>query len=135
MPRLSKVGAAALAAFGWTSGSTVSATYLVVAGGGSGGSGDGGGGGAGGYRTGTASLNPTLSYTVTVGAGGASATSAVGNNGSDSVFSTITSTGEEVELLIFAALVDKVDQEDQVEEVEVIIQLLIQQEEQEIHLQ
>ena len=51
MPRLSKIGAAALAAFGWTSGtSAVSATYLVVAGGGGSGGGntiypDGGGGG------------------------------------------------------------------------------------------
>ena len=93
MPRLSKIGAAALAAFGWTSGSSVTATYLVVAGGGGGGAGtsgvvEGGGGGAGGYRTSTASLNPTLSYTVTVGAGGTSNT-----NGSDSIFSATTSTG------------------------------------------
>lgn len=95
MPRLSKIGAAALAAFGWTAGATVSASYLVVAGGASGASGDGGGGGAGGFRTGTTSLNPTLSYTVTVGAGGASVAGAgiVGNNGSDSVFNSITSTG------------------------------------------
>jgi hypothetical protein len=91
MPRLSKIGAAALAAFGWTSGvSAVSASYLVVAGGGGGGdSGDiGGGGGAGGYLTGTASLNPTLSYTVTVGAGGAPDV-----NGSNSVFNSVTSIG------------------------------------------
>lgn len=97
MPRLSKIGAAALAAFGWTSGSAVSASYLVVAGGGGGGLGSnsGGGGGAGGYRTGTASLNPTLSYTVTVGAGGAgaTATTANGSNGSNSVFNAVTSTG------------------------------------------
>jgi len=92
MPRLSKIGAAALAAFGWTSGSAaVTASYLVVAGGG--GASWAGGGGAGGYRTGSISLNPTLSYTVTVGAGGAQAVSGVGNNGSDSVFSTITSSG------------------------------------------
>ena len=93
MPRLSKIGAAALAAFGWTSGGGVTASYLVVAGGGGGGAGtsgvvEGGGGGAGGYRTSTASLNPTLSYTVTVGAGGTSNT-----NGSDSIFSATTSTG------------------------------------------
>lgn len=94
MPRLSKIGAAALAAFGWTSGSAVTATYLVVAGGGGGGKYYGGGGGAGGYRTGTASLNPTLSYTVTVGGGGAGAPSiGSGTSGNDSVFSTITSTG------------------------------------------
>jgi hypothetical protein len=36
MPRLSKIGAAALAAFGWTGGASVSASYLVVAGGGGG---------------------------------------------------------------------------------------------------
>jgi hypothetical protein len=101
MPRLSKIGAAALAAFGWTGLNTVSASYLVVAGGGGGGAsspagGGGGGGGAGGYRTGTASINPTQSYTVTVGAGGAAGTtggSGDGTIGADSVFSTITSTG------------------------------------------
>lgn len=96
MPRLSKIGAAALAAFGWTSGSSVSASYLVVAGGGSGfystGSGGVGGGGAGGLLTGTISLNPTLSYTVTVGAGGASASN-TSSNGSASSFSTITTVG------------------------------------------
>jgi hypothetical protein len=106
MPRLSKVGAAALAAFGWTSGaSPVTADFLVVAGGG--GSGNGGGG-AGGYRTsagtsgGGASaeakliLIPTQSYTVTVGAGGAAGPSGGGSApgaGGNSVFSTITSTG------------------------------------------
>ena len=86
MPRLSKIGAAALAAFGWTSGvSAVSASYLVVAGGGGGYI---GGGGAGGLLTGTATLNPTLSYTVTVGAGGASNV-----NGGNSVFNAVTATG------------------------------------------
>ena len=99
MPRLSKIGAAALAAFGWTSGvSAVTATYLVVAGGGGGGGGTtsangGGGGGGGGFRTGTESLNPTLSYTVTVGGGGAGGATSRGSSGSDSVFSTINSTG------------------------------------------
>jgi len=34
MPRLSKIGAAALAAFGWTGLNTVSADFLVIAGGG-----------------------------------------------------------------------------------------------------
>jgi hypothetical protein len=33
MPRLSKIGAAALAAFGWTGLQSVTASYLVVAGG------------------------------------------------------------------------------------------------------
>ena len=93
MPRLSKVGAAALAAFGWTGLSSVTATYLVVAGGGGGGSDHAGGGGAGGYRAGTESLNPTLSYTVTVGAGGTGGSASAGGNGNNSVFNTITSTG------------------------------------------
>lgn len=73
--------------------------YLVVAGGGGGGgsaSGNAGagGGGAGGYRSGTGFAVTATSYAITVGAGG------VGNNrvtkptkGSDSVFSSITSTG------------------------------------------
>ena len=96
MPRLSKIGAAALAAFGWTSGSSVTASYLVVAGGGGGGGGLGGGGGAGGLLASTASLNPTLSYTVTVGAGGTGAikgVNATGTSGSNSVFGSFTSTG------------------------------------------
>jgi len=79
MPRLSKIGAACLAAFGWTGLSSVTASYLVVAGGAGGGYDAGGGGGAGGFRTGTESLNPTLSYSITVGAGGA------GGNGGNGV--------------------------------------------------
>lgn len=90
-----------------------SADFLVVAGGGSGSSGYGGspqaGGGAGGLRTsygttsgGGASAESSLSltvgtnYTVTVGAGGtgpAAGNLTIGTDGSDSVFSTITSTG------------------------------------------
>jgi hypothetical protein len=83
----------------------VTTDFLVIAGGGGGGNGqatvyDGQGGGAGGYRTsagpsgGGASAESSLilklgePYTVTVGAGGAS-----NANGSDSVFSTITSIG------------------------------------------
>jgi len=95
MPRLSKVGAAALAAFGWTGISSVTVSYLVVAGGGGGGTSVGGGGGAGGYLTGSTSLNPTLSYTVTVGAGGAGSTNfaAAGTSGSNSEFNAIASTG------------------------------------------
>ena len=98
MPRLSKIGAAALGAFGWTSGSSISATYLQVAGGGGGGctgsGGGAGGGGAGGLLTGTVSLNPTLSYTVTVGAGGAGKGGADGNGtqGSTSQFGTLTAS-------------------------------------------
>jgi len=88
MPRLSKIGAAALAAFGWSSGTSgVTASYLVVAGGGAGGN---GGGGAGGLLTGTTSLNPTQSYTVTVGAGGANATyPTVGSSGGASSISGV----------------------------------------------
>jgi hypothetical protein len=85
---------------------SLTADYLVVAGGGSGGSSGvgGGGGGAGGMRCtvtgtgGSGSLETPLSltaqaYAVTVGAGGAGVANAKGNNGSNSVFSTITSTG------------------------------------------
>ena len=83
--------------------------YLVIAGGGSGGMNYGGGGGAGGYRNsfnnetsgGGASAETALAitqgvaYTVTVGAGGASqfTLNVAGNNGSNSVFATITSIG------------------------------------------
>jgi len=96
MPRLSKIGAAALAAFGWTGISSVSASYLVVAGGGGGGSLRGGGGGAGGLLTSTTSLNPTSSYTVTVGAGGVGAISGAGivnygSSGSNSSFDAVAS--------------------------------------------
>jgi hypothetical protein len=95
MPRLSKIGAACLAAFGYTQGtSTVTANYLTVAGGGGGGAGLGGGGGAGGLLIGITNLNFTQSYVVTVGAGGASIASGFGNNGSNSIFSTFaTATG------------------------------------------
>ena len=94
MPRLSKIGAAALAAFGWTGLASVTASYLVVAGGAGGGGYFGGGGGAGGYQSGTTSLNPTLSYTVTVGGGGAGgdASGTVGVNGSNSQFGTLTAS-------------------------------------------
>ena len=92
MPRLSKIGAAALAAFGWTGISSVTASYLVVAGGGGAGSAFGGGGGAGGYQASTTTLNPTLSYTVTVGAGGAGANSSIGVQGGNSQFGTLTAS-------------------------------------------
>jgi hypothetical protein len=81
----------------------LTADYLVVAGGGAGGY-QGGGGGAGGMRCtvtatgGGGSLESALAltaqaYTVTVGAGGASVNSGTVYPGSNSVFSTITSTG------------------------------------------
>jgi hypothetical protein len=82
--------------------------YLVVAGGGGGGGQYGSGGGAGGLRStvtatgGGGSLESALSlaantgYTVTIGAGGSTGSVIGGANataGSNSVFSTITSTG------------------------------------------
>jgi hypothetical protein len=76
--------------------------YLVVAGGGSGGANsNSGGGGAGGYRTnfgGTGvSISVATNYLVTIGAGGAGeapqAAPGNGNNGINSVFNNITSTG------------------------------------------
>ena len=80
--------------------SKVLVEYLVVAGGGGGGASSGatgggaGGGGAGGYRESTIELVPGLTYTITIGAGGngSTSTSSKGNNGSDSILSTITST-------------------------------------------
>lgn len=78
-----------------------SVSYLVVAGGAGGGSGyGGGGGGAGGVLTGTLSVTPGASYTVTVGSGGAGASGALnsgygglGGAGGNSVFSTFTAIG------------------------------------------
>ena len=78
--------------------------YLVIAGGGSGGQWAAGGGGAGGYRTDTSfSVTPGANITVTVGAGGDARTSPYsgpspngresGDQGNDSVFSTIPSEG------------------------------------------
>ena len=82
----------------------VTASYLVVAGGGSGSTAIGfteaaGGGGAGGLLSGSTTLYSGATYVVTVGGGGAGSGSyASGNNGSNSVLSgtgltTITSTG------------------------------------------
>jgi hypothetical protein len=86
--------------------------YLVVAGGGSGGNNHAGGGGAGGFReskdstlnsphtasplAATTGITVTAStYPITVGAGGAASSGITSrsNSGSNSVFSTITSTG------------------------------------------
>ena len=61
--------------------------YLVIAGGG-GSAGYRGGGGAGGYRTAAGHAVTRQNYNITVGAGGASDT-----DGSDAVFSSITSDG------------------------------------------
>jgi hypothetical protein len=82
----------------------INVDYLVVAGGG-GGAGLFGAGGAGGYRTSyndatvsALALSINTNYTVTVGPGGNgptanSSTESNGANGTDSVFSNITSTG------------------------------------------
>ena len=85
--------------------------YVVLAGGASGGNYAGGGGGAGGFREGTTapivpySASPLVDatgitvttaapYPITVGGGGAGVlTPSIGTNGSNSIFSTITSTG------------------------------------------
>ena len=75
--------------------------YLVVAGGGGGGADRAAGGGGGGFRTGQVSGGTGLPVTattipITVGGGGAAGTypsPTPGSQGSNSVFSTITSTG------------------------------------------
>ena len=79
----------------FTPAKALSCDVLVVAGGGAGGHDQGGGGGAGGYRSATAlSLASGTGYTATVGAGGAATGSpSVKANGSNSVFSSITSSG------------------------------------------
>jgi len=75
----------------FTPATALSCDVLVVAGGGGGGN---GGGGAGGYRTTTGLSVGASANTVTVGAGGSGCTSANNSTvGSDSVFSSITSTG------------------------------------------
>ena len=89
-------------------------SHLVVAGGGGGGAEEGGGGGAGGFREVKTPVSPytaspldgypsapnritatAASFPITVGAGGTGQTSAPGaaTNGSNSIFSTITSAG------------------------------------------
>ena len=83
-------------------GPSFNAQVVVIAGGGGSGSSGGraGGGGAGGYRTNASFLlTPNLAYPITVGQGGKGANTQSntstdkGYNGSDSTFSTITSTG------------------------------------------
>ena len=68
--------------------------YLVVGGGGAGGKLLAGGGGAGGFLTAEDFDVTAENMSITIGAGGAALTgNGNGNDGSDSVFSTITSTG------------------------------------------
>ena len=64
---------------------TVTASYLMVAGGAGGAGNGGGGGGAGGLLTGTATLMPGTTYTATIGGGGAGYTA-----GSNSLFTGLT---------------------------------------------
>ena len=82
-----------------TLGTPLAVEYLVVAGGGGGGGGSnggtaGGGGGGGGLRTATGFVvTGGTPITVTVGAGGTGSDNGTGQNGFNSVFSTITSLG------------------------------------------
>ena len=83
-------------------GTTPTVEYLVIAGGGGGGGGQGdvggGGGGAGGYLTASNFTVTSQSYTVTVGVGGSAGggpdyAPISANQGSNSIFGSITSTG------------------------------------------
>ena len=115
-------GCFVVSGLGNSSGGGSKVSYVVVAGGGSGGGGDNGvragGGGAGGYREGKVSTDPftasplaatpcsgltvtATTFPISVGGGGAqpgpatpiNSAAGSGNRGSNSVFSTITSTG------------------------------------------
>lgn len=75
---------------------TISADYLVVAGGAGGGRGYGGGGGAGGLRSATSQSLTTGTYTALVGAGGgipADGVGTYGGNGGNSSFNGLVSSG------------------------------------------
>jgi len=82
-------------AFNAYAGAPDTVEYLVVAGGGGGGTNRGGGAGAGGLLQASGfAVTAGTALTVTVGAGGtASANSPYGQNGNNSVFSSITATG------------------------------------------
>ena len=75
-----------------TVGSFGTVDALIVAGGGGAGQDRGGGGGAGGFRTSYQGLSATT-YAVTVGGGGATSVGAGASNGTNSFFSSISSTG------------------------------------------
>jgi hypothetical protein len=82
----------------WTAPAGVtSVPYLIVAGGGGGaghgGSSGGGGGGAGGMLTGTATVVPGTTYTITVGAGGAATVSGSNSTLAGAGFTTLTAIG------------------------------------------
>ena len=77
-----------------TASTTTALEYLVIAGGGGSQADCGGGGGAGGYRTASNfSVSASTNYSITIGAGGpANVTTGTHADGSNSVFSSITST-------------------------------------------
>lgn len=78
----------------FTPNQAINCDYLVVAGGGGAGGYGGPGGGAGGFRTATNQALTATQYFVTIGAGGSGATGQpAGSNGSNSIFSNITSAG------------------------------------------
>jgi hypothetical protein len=77
----------------WTGQKTPAVNYLVVAGGGGGGGYYGAGGGGGGLLQGNLPVSAGSALTVTVGGGGAGSSNGYGTNGSNSIFSTVTSTG------------------------------------------
>jgi len=68
--------------------------YLIVAGGGAGGNNYGGGGGAGGYLASTASVTPSIDYSIVIGAGGTgTASDAYGTNGVNTTALGLTAVG------------------------------------------
>ena len=71
----------------------VSVDYLVVAGGGGGGLQYGGGGGAGGLLANSVTIDPGVTYSITVGAGGNANVSGSNSSISGSGFTTVTSIG------------------------------------------
>ena len=76
-----------------SSNKTSAVEYLVVAGGGGGGGYYGSGGGGGGLLQGNVPVAAGSALTVTVGAGGTGTSNGYGNNGSSSVFGSISTSG------------------------------------------
>lgn len=86
--------AAAISGGSWLGVTPTIVQYLILSGGGGGGGYWGGGGGAGGVLIGITPISSGTSYTITVGGGGSpGAGSPTGTNGSNSVFSEITTVG------------------------------------------
>lgn len=82
---------------------TITADYLVVAGGGGGGGNGGAGGGAGGFRTATGQSLTAGSYQVVVGGGGRGVLYGKGTNGNDSSFNGLASAGGGAASGVFAS--------------------------------